>query len=77
MMKQVCQPILFCCLTRLVDLWAVGCIMAQVLLNAKTPFFDGSDQAGLLENIVYVVGSPDTETIQKMSHTRSSVKVSS
>jgi len=41
-----------------VDLWSLGCILCELLLNCKQPFFLGETQHLLLSNIISVIGSP-------------------
>jgi cyclin-dependent kinase 10 len=40
-----------------VDMWAVGCILAELLLN--DPLFPGKTEANVLERIVNLIGSPN------------------
>lgn len=48
----------------LVDLWAVGCILAE--LYGRRPLFMGKHQAHQLHEILKVLGTPSFEMIQKL-----------
>jgi len=43
-----------------VDLWSLGCILCEMLFYTKTPFFSGSTQKILLEDIIRIIGSPSS-----------------
>jgi serine/threonine protein kinase len=47
------------CYDSSVDLWSLGCILCELLLNCKQPFFPGETQMTLMRNIITVLGSPD------------------
>jgi serine/threonine protein kinase len=44
-----------------VDLWSVGCILAEVLL--RRPLFQGKDYMHQLEEIIGVLGTPNDESL--------------
>jgi len=46
------------CYDSSVDLWSLGCILCELLLNCKQPFFPGETQMTLMRNIISVLGSP-------------------
>uniref|UniRef100_A0AC35U419 Mitogen-activated protein kinase n=1 Tax=Rhabditophanes sp. KR3021 TaxID=114890 RepID=A0AC35U419_9BILA len=48
-----------------VDMWSVGCIMAE-LLTGKT-LFPGTDHIDQLQRIMYIVGAPTDEFLDKIS----------
>jgi serine/threonine protein kinase len=50
--------------TAAVDLWACGCIMAELLL--RKPIFPGKTNKDLLELIVQTVGSPSVSLLNKI-----------
>lgn len=43
-----------------VDIWAVGCILAELLL--RTPFFPGDSDLDQLTKIFMAMGTPTEET---------------
>ncbi len=45
--------------TKAVDMWSVGCIMAELML--RKPIFPGSDYMDMLKRIVHFLGSPSEE----------------
>ena len=47
--------------TNKVDLWAVGCIMAELLTGQ--PLFRGQDQVSQIQQITTLLGRPDEEFI--------------
>ena len=53
------------CVTLAVDMWSVGCIMAELLTGQV--LFPGADHIDQLTRILQIVGSPDTEFMQKIS----------
>jgi serine/threonine protein kinase len=50
--------------TKAVDLWAVGCILAELL--GRKPLWPGSDSQHQLELICQCVGRPSVDTIEKI-----------
>ena len=44
-----------------VDLWSVGCILAEILL--RRPLFQGKDYMHQLEEIIGVLGTPSDESL--------------
>jgi len=51
--------------TQTVDIWSVGCIMAELLTSS--PLFPGMDHIDQLNRIINVVGSPSQEMLDKMT----------
>ena len=49
-----------------VDVWAIGCIFAELLL--RKPFFQGNDPNHQLLQILQKLGSPDEEGLQFITH---------
>lgn len=54
--------------TKAIDVWSVGCILAE-LLGGK-PIFKGKDYVDQLNQILYIVGSPNEETLQRIGSQR-------
>jgi serine/threonine protein kinase len=48
--------------TMSVDMWAIGCIFAELL--TRRPFLPGSDSENQLKLIINMIGVPDKETIK-------------
>ena len=48
-----------------VDIWSVGCIMAELLTRQVT--FPGNDHIDQLNKILHLVGTPDEEFLSKVS----------
>ena len=46
------------------DIWSVGCIMGQLILNR--PLFRGQDKADQLNKIFEIVGTPDIQTLNEI-----------
>lgn len=55
-------------LTRIVDVWSVGCILAE-LLGGK-PFFKGRDYVDQLNQILHYLGTPNEETLMRIGSPR-------
>jgi serine/threonine protein kinase len=51
------------CYDSAIDMWSVGCILCQLLLHSRDPFFQGSNQNELMKNIILILGSPTQELI--------------
>lgn len=51
-----------------VDIWAVGCIMAQLVCLQSV--FRGNDNLDQLDKIFYLTGTPDNETLLRMGLTQ-------
>jgi serine/threonine protein kinase len=47
-----------------IDIWAVGCIFAEMLL--KAPLFPGNDSLDQIKRIVEIMGSPRDEVVDNM-----------
>ncbi|ODQ77200.1 hypothetical protein BABINDRAFT_42140 [Babjeviella inositovora NRRL Y-12698] len=54
--------------TKAIDIWSVGCILAE-LLGGK-PIFRGKDYVDQLNQILYIVGTPDETTLQRIGSKR-------
>lgn len=52
-----------------IDMWSVGCILAEMLGNGK-PLFPGKDAYDQLQLMTSVLGSPTEETIAKVQSSR-------
>ena len=48
--------------TKGVDMWAIGCIMAELL--AGKPLFPGNSTMNQLDKVIEVTGRPSTEDIE-------------
>jgi mitogen-activated protein kinase 1/3/mitogen-activated protein kinase 6 len=59
--------------TSAMDIWSVGCIFGELLL--RKPLLPGTDANHQLEIIFNLIGTPETEDIQKIPHPRSREKV--
>jgi mitogen-activated protein kinase 7 len=56
------------CLTVVVDLWSVGCILAELL--GGRPFFKGRDYVDQLNQILHYLGTPNEETLSRIGSQR-------
>ncbi|KAJ3261990.1 Mitogen-activated protein kinase [Boothiomyces macroporosus] len=61
--------------TKAIDMWSVGCIMAE-LLGGK-PLFKGRDYVDQLNQILAVCGTPDDETLSRIGSERAQTYVRS
>jgi mitogen-activated protein kinase 7 len=57
-----------CFLIKIVDVWSVGCILAE-LLGGK-PFFKGRDYVDQLNQILHYLGTPNEETLSRIGSQR-------
>lgn len=48
-----------------IDIWSVGCVMAELLL--LTRLFPANTQQEHLEQIIDLVGTPDPDTLNRMT----------
>ena len=51
-----------------VDMWAVGCIFAELLSPEKTALFRGRDSVDQMDKILEVLGMPNDETIKSIQN---------
>lgn len=61
--------------TKAVDVWSVGCIMAE-LVRGK-PLFKGRDYVDQLNQILDVCGTPDEETLNRIGSERAALYIRS
>jgi mitogen-activated protein kinase 7 len=55
-------------LTSPVDVWSVGCILAELL--GGRPFFKGRDYVDQLNQILHILGTPNEETLSRIGSPR-------
>lgn len=58
--------------TTAIDIWAAGCVVAE-MLNGGTPIFPGNTSKSQLNEIVAVIGRPTTDDLNSFSHPRAIV----
>ena len=55
--------------TAAMDMWAVGCILAELL--ARKPLFPGKDAFHQIKLIVSILGTPDSDEVDSIQRTKS------
>ncbi|KAJ7843155.1 kinase-like domain-containing protein [Mycena leptocephala] len=55
--------------TRAIDIWAVGCILAELL--SGWPLFPGRNYKHQLEFILHIIGTPTPDKLRKLTSRRS------
>ena len=55
-------------LIKTVDVWSVGCILAELL--GGRPFFKGRDYVDQLNQILHILGTPNEETLARIGSPR-------
>jgi serine/threonine protein kinase len=61
--------------TKAIDMWSVGCIFAE-LLGGK-PLFKGRDYVDQLNQILYILGTPDDTTLRRIGSERAQLYIRS
>ncbi|KAJ1560036.1 Mitogen-activated protein kinase [Cladochytrium tenue] len=61
--------------TKAIDMWSVGCIFAE-LLGGK-PLFKGRDYVDQLNQILYILGTPDDATLRRIGSERAQLYIRS
>ena len=51
------------------DIWAAGCVLAELLLQGK-PLFNGANNMEILQNITKIVGTPKPEDLTTFEHSK-------
>jgi len=46
------------CYDSAIDLWSLGCILCELLLHCRDPFFPGEDNNSLMGSIISTIGTP-------------------
>lgn len=60
------ELLLSCHYTSAIDMWSVGCILAEML--QRKPLFQGAHYIQQLENIVRTLGHPSEEELSFVTH---------
>lgn len=58
--------------TTAIDIWAAGCVIAE-LLNGGSPIFPGNTSRSQLNEIIQVIGRPTKEDLNSFSHPPASI----
>ncbi|CAO3653292.1 unnamed protein product [Mucor fragilis] len=61
--------------TKAIDMWSLGCIFAE-LLGSK-PLFKGRDFVDQLNQILYILGTPDDDTLNRIGSERAQTYIKS
>ncbi|KAG2230030.1 hypothetical protein INT48_007061 [Thamnidium elegans] len=59
----------------LIDIWSLGCIFAELLGNK--PLFKGRDFVDQLNQILYIIGTPDDDTLNRIGSDRAQTYIKS
>lgn len=61
--------------TKAIDMWSLGCIFAELL--GHKPLFKGRDFVDQLNQILYVLGTPDDDTLSRIGSERAQTYIKS
>ncbi|ORZ06083.1 kinase-like domain-containing protein [Absidia repens] len=61
--------------TKAIDMWSVGCIFAELLCGR--PLFKGRDYVDQLQQILFILGTPDDETLSRVGSQRAQLYIQS
>ncbi|CAO3650488.1 unnamed protein product [Cunninghamella blakesleeana] len=61
--------------TKAIDMWSIGCIFAELL--GGRPLFKGRDYVDQLQQILFILGTPDDETLSRVKSQRAQLYIKS